>query len=195
MSYNFFDFRGKKLLAQSVGFIHIHLTAITLSLTHTTHRTHMHTAANTTASTADITLITQGKGQFVKVSFKSTKKPAAAFKGTELVKVSSGVFRSGIDFSNLASVKEGIANGEREAVGSLPWGEWVSFPYLIAHKGEQYVRLYPSVGHKVEVKHFVNGKEVSKDEFNSFLTPSDAKPSSEAIECFTIKASNIISVG
>lgn len=156
----------------------------------------MHTAANNTNATnaADLSLITKGTGQFVKVSFKSTKKPAAAFKGTELVKVSSGVFRSGIDFANLSSVKDGIANGERGEVQSLPWGEWVSFPYIIAHKGEQYVRLYPSVGHKVEVKHFVNGKEVSKEEFNSFLTPSDAKPSA-GVECFTIKASNIISVG
>jgi hypothetical protein len=151
------------------------------------------TNANST-STADLSLITQGKGQFVKVSFKSTKKPAAKFKGTNLVKVSSGVFRSGIDFANLTSVKDGIANGERGEVQSLPWGEWVSFPYLIAHKGEQYVRLYPSVGHKVETKFFVNEVEVTKDEFNSFLTPSDAKPS-EGVECFTIKASNIISVG
>jgi hypothetical protein len=154
----------------------------------------MHTAINTNAS-ADLSLITKSTGQFVKVSFKSTKKPAAAFKGTELTKVSSGVFRAGIDFANLSSVKDGIANGEREAVGSLPWGEWVSFPYIIAHKGEQYIRLYPSVGHKVEVKYFVNGKEVAKDEFNGFLTPSDAKPSAEAVECFTIKASNLISVG
>jgi hypothetical protein len=157
----------------------------------------MHTAnANANASsTIDLSLITKSTGQFVKVAFKSTKKPAAAFKGTELTKVSSGVFRAGIDFSNLTSVKDGIANGERDEVGSLPWGEWVSFPYLIAHKGEQYVRLYPSVGHKVEVKHFVNGKEVSKDEFNSFLTPSDAKPSDKPLECFTVKATNIVSVG
>ena len=193
MSYNFFDFCGEKCVAQALGFSHIHLISNEpLSSTHT-HRTHMHTAANTT--TADLSLITKGTGQFVKVSFKSTKKPAAAFKGTELIKVSSGVFRSGIDFSNLSSVKDGIANGERNEVGSLPWGEWVSFPYLIAHKGEQYVRLYPSVGHKVEVKFFVNGKEVSKDEFNDFLTPSAAKPSAEAIECFTVKASNILTVG
>jgi hypothetical protein len=146
-------------------------------------------------STIDLAKITNAHGQFVSVSFKSVKKPSAKFKGVLLEKVSNGTFRAGINFANLGSVKEAIANGERGEVQSLPWGEWVSFPYLIAHKGEQYVRLYPSVGHKVEVKFFVNGAEVSKDEFNGYLTPSDAKPSAEAVECFTIKASNILAIG
>ena len=139
--------------------------------------------------------LTSAKGQFVSVSFKTSKKPAASFKGTVLEKMTSGVFRAGINFANLSSVKEGIANNERGEVQSLPWGEWVSFPYIIAHKGEQYVRLYPTEGCKCEVKYLVNGVEVSKDEFNGYLTPSDAKPSDKPLECFTVKASNIVSLG
>lgn len=146
-------------------------------------------------SSININAITNATGQFVKVSFKTSKKPAAAFKGAVLEKVTEGVFRAGINFANLTSVKDGITNGERGEVQSLPWGEWVSFPYLIAHKGEQYVRLYPTEGCKTETKYLVNGVEVSKDEFNTFLTPSDAKPSDKPLECFTVKVSNLLSVG
>ena len=141
-----------------------------------------------------ISKITDAKGQFVSVSFRSTKTPAKAFKGTVLEKVTAGTFRAGINFANLSSVKEGIATGERGEVQSLPWGNWVKFPYLIENKGETYIRLYPTNGCKVSSTFFVNGKEVSKEEFNSFLTPSDAKPSDKPLECFTIKATNLISV-
>ena len=156
----------------------------------------MTTTTTTAPSVLDLTKITSGKGQFVSVSFKSDKKPSAKFKGVQLTKVTNGVFRSGIDFANLSSVQDGIANGERGEVQSLPWGSWVSFPYIIAHNNQEYVRLYPVVNgnSKVEVAYFVNGTQVSKDEFNGYLTPSDAKPS-EAIECFTVKANNIISIG
>jgi hypothetical protein len=153
------------------------------------------TTTTTSTNTTDLTKITSNKGCFVSVSFKSEKKPSAQFKGVELVKVTNGVFRSGIDFANLSSVKQGIASGERGEVQSLPWGEWVSFPYIISHKNQEYVRLYPvaNPNSKLEVTYFVNGTQVSKDEFNGYLTPSDAK--SSAVECFTVKASNILSIG
>ena len=134
------------------------------------------------------------KGQFVKVSFQSEKKPAAAHKGTSLVKQTTGVFRAGINFANLKSVKDGIANGERGEVQPLPWGEWVKFPYLISHKGESYIRLYPAVNGKVIVTYLVNGSPVDKDTFNGYLTPSDARRPDEPIECFTVKLNNVISI-
>lgn len=142
----------------------------------------------------DLTNITKAKGTFVGVKFKTTKKPAAAFKGTVLEKVTAGVFRAGINFANLKTVKDGIEAGERNEVGPLPWGEWTEFPYLIGHKGETYVRLYPTNGTKVEVEHFVNGVKVDKDEFNKFLTPADAKPNDKPLECFTVKAANILEI-
>ena len=134
------------------------------------------------------------KGQFIKVSFQTEKKPAAAHKGTILKKITNGVFRAGINFANLKTVKEGIENGERGDVQPLPWGNWIRFPYLIEHKGEQYVRLYPANGGKVNVQYFVNGQAVEKAVFNSYLTPSEANRTDPA-ECFTIKADNIISLG
>ena len=143
--------------------------------------------------------ILKTKGQFVGVTFQTQKTPAASFKGTELLKLVKGTFRAGINFANLGSVKEGIANGERNEVGQLPWGEWITFPYVISHKGETYIRLYPviSENQKVTSEYFVNSKQVSKETFASYLTPSEAKKLLEpdkVADCFSIKENNIISM-
>jgi hypothetical protein len=133
------------------------------------------------------------KGQFVSLGFKSIKKPAAAHKGVELEKYTVGTFRAGIDFANLGSVKAGIANGEREEVQALPWGEWESFPHTITHKGARYFRLYPSAGHKVKSSYYVDGKRVEKRVFASYLTPSAMKAlyRDSVLECFTVKESGM----
>jgi hypothetical protein len=132
-------------------------------------------------------------GKFVKVSFQTEKKPAAAHKGNTLQKVTTGIFRAGINFSNLGSVKDAIANGERGAVQPLPWGEWVTFPYVIKHKESFYLRLYPAKGAKVETTYMVNGEITTKADFDSYLTPSDAK-SPDKFECFTVKCENVIAL-
>jgi hypothetical protein len=134
------------------------------------------------------------KGQFIKVSFQTEKKPASAHKGTILRKETTGVFRAGINFANLKSVREGIENNERGEVQPLPWGNWVRFPYLIEHNGANYLRLYPAVNGKVTVKYLVNGQAVDKAVFNSYLTPSEANRT-DPVECFTVKADNIVSIG
>ena len=133
------------------------------------------------------------KGNFVSASFCTSKKPAASFKGTTLEKLTTGVFRAGINFANLQSVKDGIASGERGEVQPLPWGEWELFPYVIRHKDSHYLRLYPAKNAKLEVTYLVNGKAVDKETFNGFLTPSDAK-APEKFECFTVKCDNILSL-
>ena len=145
---------------------------------------------NTDTNTNITNILTSGAGRFTKVAFRTNPKPAAAFKAVRLTKVTRGVFRAGINFANLTSVKEGIENEERGEVQPLPWGEWVQFPYTIEHKGTRYVRLYPAVGGKVEVQYLVNDEETSKEEFKTYLTPSAA--AATATECFTVKEENII---
>ena len=134
------------------------------------------------------------KGQFVSVKFQSNVSTAASFKHLVITKITSAVVRSGIDFSNLGSVKDGIENGTRDEVGSLPWGEWISFPYIIGHKEKTYVRLYPSVNNIPNVSYFVDGSEVAKAEILQYLTPSSAKKMLEAKapECFTLNTTNIL---
>lgn len=140
------------------------------------------------------------KGKFTKLAFKSNPKPAAASKGRNLEKLTTGTFRVGLDYSNLGAVKESIHAGERGEVQQLPWGEWAEFPILIKHKDKHYARLYPV--HKrdesgklipspdsLNVAYFVDGVQVTKGEFEQHLTPSQRKPSHS--DCFTIALDNL----
>lgn len=162
---------------------------------------------NVSLSAADmVNKLKSAKGEFVKASWKSNPKPSAANKGILLEKVTTGVVRAGINYANLSAVKEGIANGERGEVGELPFGEWLNgmFPYLIGHTNKQgeyteYMRLYPSPGinHYPKSKYLVDGVEVDKTQFASYLTPSESKklldPEEKDIPlCFTIKVQNIL---
>jgi hypothetical protein len=154
--------------------------------------------------TADeiLSKILSSKGQFVKAVWKSNPTPAAAHKkaGIVLEKHTSAVCRAGINFANLSSVQQGIEEGTRGEVQSLPWGEWKidsegnsMFPYVITHKNADYVRLYPTDS-RCETIYFVNGSTVDKETFASYLTPSKAAKmsSDEKPECFTIKRENIL---
>lgn len=134
------------------------------------------------------------KGQFIELSFQSNGEPSAEHKGRILTKVTKGIYRTGVDFANLSSVKEAIAKGERGEVQSLAWGAWKVFPFIIGHKGSDYCRITTSPSHKPSVAYFVDGVEVSKEHYLSMLPPSKRKPS-EPSEVFTIKAENIIKVG
>lgn len=145
--------------------------------------------------------ILNAKGKFVKVAWKSNPKPAAASKGVLLEKHTVAVCQAGVNFANLSSVKQGIEEGTRGEVQELPWGTWKSFPYLIEHKDEIYIRLYPSNGlnHRPSSTFFVNGEVVTKEVFASHMTPSEAKKVLEPSEedrplCFTIKSNNVLDI-
>jgi len=146
------------------------------------------------------------KGQYISAIFQTEKKGSAQHKAVRLEKRTSGTFRAGLSFENLASVKEGIEAGERSEVGSLPFGRWEKFPYTILHTPAKttqeirYVRLYPSLNatHRVSVQYLANGVEVSKEQFASYLTPSERKEMLEPakqVECFTIKHGNLLQLG
>ena len=174
------------------------------------------TTTTLTLTAQDITnKILQSKGQFVKVFWKSNPKPAAAYKSHYLEKITQGIVRAGINYANLSSVVQGIANGDRGEVQSLPWGEWKKnedgtdcFPYIIAHKTkpdkenpdgkyQEYVRLYPSVANKPSSTFYVDSVKVPKETFAKYLTTNEAckilNPKPEDIPlCFTIKVDNIL---
>jgi len=169
------------------------------------------TTINTNPLSADAIRdkILNSKGQFVKASWKSNPKPAAAHKNMLLEKHTVAVVQAGVNYANLSAVKEGIANGERGEVQELPWGEWYVdrltkkswFPYVIEHKDQLYIRLYPSTAgnHIPNSTFYVNGELVDKEEFAKYLTPSEAKKLLDPTEedrplCFTIKADNILDI-
>ena len=131
-------------------------------------------------------------GSFLAVRFTTVRKPRAEFKGTVLTKRVSMVARAGIEYANISAVRDGIASGSRGEVESLPWGEWFAFPYVIRHKGGYYFRLYPVAGSVPTVAYMVDGKEVSKEAWMGYLTPSDRAKmeSGDRPDCFTVKAEN-----
>jgi hypothetical protein len=135
------------------------------------------------------------KGQFINATFVSEAKPKAAFKEVKLTKRTEGVFRAGIDYANLKPVLEGIADGTRGEVGSLPWGVWEHFPYTITHNGNRYIRLYPTENCHLKVQYFADGVEISKETFKSYLTASDAEKMGKSTLVICPKESNIIKVG
>lgn len=122
------------------------------------------------------------KGQFIRASYKTTVKTAAKHRDVTIIKTVEGVFKTGIDFSNLAAVKEGIASGERGEVQGLAWGEWLEFPWVIGHKGAEYLRLYPVPSVVPHVEYRIEdgpGPEdvwhsTTKEQVAQYLTPADA---------------------
>ena len=138
------------------------------------------------------------KGQFVKLSFKSEPTPSSEFKkaGIKLEKITNGVFRTGINFANLSAVKEGIENGDRGEVQSLPKGQtWLAFPFVIVKEdGAQLLRITIAEGQVPSVSYKVNGQEVSKENFESYLVPSARSSGKDKPLVFTIKEANLLSV-
>ncbi len=90
----------------------------------------------------------------LKLAYSSSVDVAAKHKGTvKITKYVEGYYIAGIDYASLPSVADAIAKGEREEVKSLPWGEWVAFPWIIRHKDVEYIRLYPVEGEKPSVRY------------------------------------------
>lgn len=162
------------------------------------------TIQETIAAAKIMEKILNAKGRFVKAAWKSNPKPAAAHKNVLLEKRTVSVVQAGVEFQNLSAVKDAIASGERGEVQELPWGQWQvdsngksMYPYVIVHKDAEYIRLYPSNGfnHTPKATYLVDGAEVDKATFATFLTPSEAKKLLDPEErplCFTIKAENVM---
>lgn len=130
-------------------------------------------------------------------------KPLKTRKGVadKVEKVTSLVVRGGIDYDNMAVVKEGRENGELPTENAgLPWGEWAEFPLHISHKGTEYARFYPASGIDMStgkefvphVEYFLNGQSVEKKDIEQICLASEfPKPNEDKPLCFTIKAENV----
>lgn len=149
-------------------------------------------------ATEIIQQIENRRGQHVKVTWQ---RPAKTLKGASsllIVKRTSAWVRSGIDFANLAVVKEGIENGQRGEVQPLPWGEWIRFPFIIGHRGQEYVRLYcasfENLSHP-EVEWSINGRPSTYANVEQYLVSSEKrKDEGDKPLCFTVKADSVIDI-
>jgi hypothetical protein len=138
------------------------------------------------------------KGAFLNVRLTSEIEPLKAHKGREVKKITEMTIVSGISFENRKDVKDAIEAGERSEVGQLPWGTWKQFPFVIEHKGADYVRLYlPSEAQREAgfarqtiTKFYIDGKEISRDEAKTFVGSKAEKRENE-FGCMTVKAENL----
>jgi hypothetical protein len=123
----------------------------------------------------------------VSVEWQTTVTPAAKHRGTDLRKVTKALVMTGAEFSGLAE------NSDRDT-GELPWGQWAAYPYVIAHKGNDYYRLY-TVDNTIKSIYLVNGEVVDWATFSGYLTPSQAAGKRPVGGCITVKAENLRLVG
>lgn len=100
------------------------------------------------------------------------------------------VGRLGVEHDARAKVIEARESGLLPATNQgLPWGEWLIAPYLITHKGNVYVRIYPVEGRAPRVMYKIDGKVVSKAEAEALCLASEFGKVDGAIGCMTLSAS------
>lgn len=146
-----------------------------------------------------VNLLKDKKGQHVQIAWQ---RMAKTFKvaGVMVGKTTVAWVRSGISYANLADVREGIEKGEREPVQGLPWGQWREgyANYIIDNGEQEYIRLYPASfdNLKPTVQWTLEGIPTTYDKVEPYLLASEKrKEDEEKAACFTIRASDIVSVG
>jgi hypothetical protein len=117
------------------------------------------------------------------VEWQTEVTPAAKWRKHTLTKISRAVAMTGVEYKSLA------VNEDAET-GALPWGEWSQYPYVVTHKGGEYLRIY-TVDGSVKTHYFVDGIDVSRDEFLGYLTPSQRETKRPNGGTLTIKAGNV----
>jgi hypothetical protein len=149
-----------------------------------------------------LSIVSNLSGKHIPVIFETQGKPNKDHKGVALHKRTEGTYRVGINFENLKGVREGIESGERGEAQAPKGKKWVIFPFHLQNTAEttDYLRLYYPTGGFIQrpsVTYFVNGKIVDREEYSTYLTPSDAKPKERDpnMDCFDVKMDNLISIG
>ncbi len=134
------------------------------------------------------------KGQIVTVD---TVRPLKVRKGMpEILKHSTFQCRVGVTYDNIGVVQEKRESGELPAENQgLPWGEWEIFPYVIAHKGEKYLRctMLRNGFHRAPV-FTVDGTEIPRDEAQRMALASEFADRDDGPDVFNIKLSSVRAV-
>lgn len=134
------------------------------------------------------------KGQIVTVE---TVRPVALKKSAtigEIFKHSKFQARVGVDYDNMASVIEKREDGTLPATNAgLPYGEWVVFPILIAHKGAEQVR-FSAVNSTVKYPPRylrADGTEIAASEVEPHALAKEFAER-DPLDCFNVKLENIV---
>ena len=140
-------------------------------------------------------LETVTKGANIILEWERPCKVRKSYDGPAITKRVKMVGRTGIEYDNIKSVQEKRENGTLPAENNgLPWGTWLSYPHIIEHKGNHYVRLYNGTSKLTRpcVTFFQGGVEVAKEAIESFLLSSELR--SEHGDTFTCNISNMLRI-
>jgi hypothetical protein len=141
-------------------------------------------------------------GQFTSASWARPLALRKEYKSIHtLIKSTLAVVRAGIDYDNVSNVIDKRADGTLPAVNAgLPWGEWATdengrnlFPHVITHKGNVYVRLYPTSGSFPRVVYTLDGAVITKETARAYALASEFNDG-DAPDCFTVKRINVLSL-
>jgi hypothetical protein len=138
------------------------------------------------------------KGQHVLAVWQRAAKVAKSCPFL-IVKRTEAWVRSGIQYSNLSTIRDAIEAGTREAVEGLPWGQWREgyANYIIDHKDKEYIRLYPASFDNLstpKVQWAMDGKPCQYSDVEPYLLASEKHKDEDRPACFTVNAENIIEI-
>lgn len=140
-------------------------------------------------------------GSFLGVSWVREVKTR---KGVDSIVTKSvrTVVRTGISYDSREVVQTARANGDAPSENAgLPWGNWLSFPYVISHvrKGDTavnyYVRLYPvrdasGNARACKVVYRENGKRIDSQRARELCLASEFSDS-RPTDCYTLSLANL----
>ena len=133
----------------------------------------------------------KAKGQFSNMKWHKELKTRKGVADV-VTKESNAVVRFGVEYDNIADVKEMRENGELPSENQgLPWGVWKQYPYTIEHKGNEYLRCATVNNTKVHTQYFRNGNPISKAEAEEICLKSEFPTNDKALEIMTINMDNI----
>lgn len=152
--------------------------------------------------TTILDLVRNHKGQTLRATWQNTVPCLKQYAGEVTVtKHTQCHVIAGVEFANRKEVREAIEAGTRGEVQSLPWGSWLVYPFLIEHKGETYIRLFPPTEAQMQyfnLQHtsewFANGQPITQEQAIEYCG-SKAKPRDEQAQCFSVKCANVIAIG
>jgi len=118
------------------------------------------------------------KGQFVAIEWEREAKTLKRSNPPAILKRTKAVVRFGVNYDNIARVKEGREDGTLPAENpGMSWGTWVEgcVNYLKEHNGKYYLRctIIHNDACKPKVAWTANGEAVEKDSILDFLASSE----------------------
>ena len=132
-------------------------------------------------------------GQYCQVTYSKEVKQLKDHQ-RNITKIVSLNCRAGIEYDNIKDVKIKRSTGELpDENQGLPWGKWKQYPYLIEHKGKDYVRVALNKNSKPKTQYFLGGQEITREEALEYALASEKK-TGEMPDVLTIDVDKILSI-